>query len=266
MSGYKGYYSLIQFCPNPSRAEAVNVGVLLFCPELHFIDAQVSRNTTRARRLLEHEEVDVARLKTTQKSIKERMLVEHDRFRTLEDLNQFIGTRGNDIQLTSPRTLRVLEPVKQLGELFRELVEVEGKPANYRAALTERLRSRLEVPALEGKLERDKKITLPVVEREIKIPFAYRNGVTNLILPAHFSTGADGIHKAMRIAFEAELVKKIPPNGTSGHALQVVVDTEDSKEGREIEALVIRIIETNGEAVSARDLDSFVQKVIQQAH
>ena len=37
MNSKRGYYSLIQFCPEPSRAEAVNLGVLLFCPEAGFI-------------------------------------------------------------------------------------------------------------------------------------------------------------------------------------------------------------------------------------
>lgn len=35
----KGYYSIIQYCPDLSRFEAANVGVLLFCPERAFLKA-----------------------------------------------------------------------------------------------------------------------------------------------------------------------------------------------------------------------------------
>ena len=30
MNQHKGYYSLIQFCPDPSRLEGINIGVLVF--------------------------------------------------------------------------------------------------------------------------------------------------------------------------------------------------------------------------------------------
>ena len=37
MKPSKGYYSLIQYCPDLGRLEAANVGVLLFCPERGFL-------------------------------------------------------------------------------------------------------------------------------------------------------------------------------------------------------------------------------------
>jgi len=43
MSLTKGYYSIIQYCPDPSRLEAVNIGVALFCPELRFLRARFGR-------------------------------------------------------------------------------------------------------------------------------------------------------------------------------------------------------------------------------
>jgi len=39
MDARKGYYTLIQFRPDASRLEAVNMGILLFCPETGFIAA-----------------------------------------------------------------------------------------------------------------------------------------------------------------------------------------------------------------------------------
>ena len=49
MKPSKGCYSLIQYCPDLGRLEAANVGVLLFCPEPHFLKAQL-RHPPRVRR------------------------------------------------------------------------------------------------------------------------------------------------------------------------------------------------------------------------
>ena len=40
----KAYYCLIQYCPDMSRLEAANVGVVLFCPEKGFLAARMSRD------------------------------------------------------------------------------------------------------------------------------------------------------------------------------------------------------------------------------
>lgn len=49
MKTYKGYYSLIQFCPDLSRHEMANVGVLLFVPDRKFISARTNTNNERVR-------------------------------------------------------------------------------------------------------------------------------------------------------------------------------------------------------------------------
>ena len=51
MNAHRGYYSLIQYCPDLSRLEAVNVGVVLFCPEPRFIEARTSAGNDKPRRL-----------------------------------------------------------------------------------------------------------------------------------------------------------------------------------------------------------------------
>ena len=42
MNPETGYYGLIQCCPNPSRLEAANVGVLLFSPEHAFLNRMLT--------------------------------------------------------------------------------------------------------------------------------------------------------------------------------------------------------------------------------
>ena len=50
MTAHKGYYSVVQYCRDRSRLEAANTGVLLFCPELGYLQARTSRDNARIRR------------------------------------------------------------------------------------------------------------------------------------------------------------------------------------------------------------------------
>ena len=42
----RGYYSLIQFCPDTCRLEVANVGVVLYCPEVSFLISKLPAATT----------------------------------------------------------------------------------------------------------------------------------------------------------------------------------------------------------------------------
>ena len=58
MAAKRGYFSLVQFCPNPSRAEAVNLGVILFCPDAGFLEAKMSAGNKPAMKLVGRAGVD----------------------------------------------------------------------------------------------------------------------------------------------------------------------------------------------------------------
>ena len=55
MNATKGYYSLVQYCPDVARQEAANVGVVLFCPELAFLEARLASSNHRIRRFFGEE-------------------------------------------------------------------------------------------------------------------------------------------------------------------------------------------------------------------
>jgi hypothetical protein len=119
MSPTRGYYSLIQFCPDPARLEAANVGVVLFCPDLGFIKAKTARGNDRLRRFFRAESFDRRRVDAAKRAIVDRLNVEAERFKTPDDLRGFIDTRANDIVLTAPRPMRVSEePEAELARLF----------------------------------------------------------------------------------------------------------------------------------------------------
>jgi Protein of unknown function (DUF3037) len=119
MTAQKGYYCLIQFCPDPSRLEAVNVGVLLFCPGTKFA-ARTAKGNRRPRKLVD--QLDKASLNAAKRALERRLEVDASRFQTLQDLQQFADTRGNILELTKPRPIKVFDPAADLDKLFHELV------------------------------------------------------------------------------------------------------------------------------------------------
>src|SRR5215813_971909 len=107
MDAKKGYYSLIQFCPNPSRLETVNVGIVLFCPELNFLEARTTKGNQRPAKLVGHKNIAKAGLNAAKRSIERRMATDKQAFSNIEDLQKFVDSRGNVLKLTPPRSTKV---------------------------------------------------------------------------------------------------------------------------------------------------------------
>jgi hypothetical protein len=126
MAAKRGYYSLLQFCPDPSRAEVVNLGVVLFCPEVRFIAAKTAASNLRAAKLVGRSRFDSASLDAAKLAIERRLEVDRERFQTLEDFQYFVDTRANVLRLTTPRPVKVFDPEEDIRQLFDELVE--GRP------------------------------------------------------------------------------------------------------------------------------------------
>ncbi len=83
MSFAKGYYSIIQYCPDPSRLEAVNIGVTLFSPDLHFLKTRFGRSRTRISHLFGKQDWEFVHLQRT--AIEARLAKEQEAFASLED-------------------------------------------------------------------------------------------------------------------------------------------------------------------------------------
>ncbi|HLK59726.1 MAG TPA: DUF3037 domain-containing protein [Chthonomonadaceae bacterium] len=145
MAGLRGYYSIIQYCPDAARAEVANVGVVLFCPECKFLDARVSERNDRIARFFGRRSFDPEQVNNAKQALVNRLRVERDYFLTPEDLTHFAQTRANEIVLTLPRPMQVEDPVSDLNALFLELV-------NDRQAQTPSLRKLEEIKAKPSKL------------------------------------------------------------------------------------------------------------------
>lgn len=123
MQGHKGYYSLIQYCPDLGRRESVNIGVLLLCPELSFMKALTDVELRRVCDCFAPTDAERREVEAMRESIERRLIAEASNISSLDDLISFVRSRGNAIQLTEPRPTKVNDPEKDLGTLFTQLVE-----------------------------------------------------------------------------------------------------------------------------------------------
>ena len=186
MNPSKGYYSVIQYCPDPSRGEAANVGVLLFCPNLQYAKTRMDLGNDRIRSFFKIEGPDLVRVNIVKQSIADRLATEGARLKSLEDLERFIATRANQIQMTDPRPMKVFDPEEDLAELFEQLVGGRARGESTEP-LKQKLAKKFQSENVQKFLLRDIQVTVPVFKRTMTVPFGYQNGCFNLIQPTSFA-------------------------------------------------------------------------------
>jgi hypothetical protein len=218
MKPLKGYYSLIQYCPDLSRMEAVNIGVLLFCPEINFIKARTDKTESRVRKLFGLKREDKSRINAMREAIEKRLIVDQENFQTLEDLEKFIQTRANAVQITPPRPMKVFEPEKDLEELFNQLVAEKETEAlddgtqSVPESINVKLEKTFSKDEVKKRLRANLSIPVPALRREVHFPYGFQNGHFNLIQPVPFDAkNRDAVlDKACKYAVEGDLIASHP--------------------------------------------------------
>jgi hypothetical protein len=211
MNAAKGYYCLIQYCPDLGRLEAANVGVLLFCPERLFLKAKTAGNNRRIIQFFGRSGHDWDRINSLKRGIEERLSKENADIRNLEDLQRFIALRANVIQITPPRPIKVLDPERDLEQLSREFLGGIAHRTNQRS-LRRYVQERLYDAGLQDKLQTDIRVQVPLFKKEVEVPFGYQNGRFNLLTPVPF-TAKDldhSVHTACKYAVEGESLNETP--------------------------------------------------------
>ncbi len=266
MGAARGYYSLIQYCPDLSKAESVNVGVLLFCPDMKFIDARTSSGNDRVRKFFGRESFDSARLQAAKRAIETRLRLCREDFRTVDDLDHFIETRANELLMTAPRPIKVFNPEADLDALFKELVGGRVKKEVHVPEIPQ-LDQAFRSSSFVNRVQFDQQVEIPVLGREIHVPYAYRNGALNLIKPQQFPKTEGNVKEtAMRLAIEGDLLSRHAAEDGTKRKLIVVSVTAQSGDG-EREDWIRRILkEYHTRLVVPSQLEEFVQEVNREAH
>ena len=181
----RGYYSIIQYCPDPSRLEAVNIGVALFCPEVRFLRARFGRRKTPVRQLFGKQDWDFVDAQRV--AIEARLGRHEEDFQTLEAFESFVAKRAGAFRLTPPRPVKVENPQHELQALFARLVGSQGESKrNAERRIAKELDDRFRVAGVEARLQSNVVVHPPTLPEPFKVPFAYRNGRLNLIEPVQF--------------------------------------------------------------------------------
>lgn len=267
MKAQKGYYSLLQYCPDASRLEAVNVGVVLFCPESQFLAVRTSRNNTRARKLVGRREFDLASLTSAKLAIEKRLQTDREAFQSIEAFQHFVDTRANALQLTAPRSIKVLDPQECLEKLYRELVGGPLRTTTRRPSMS-KLDQVFQQLSSQGRAKLNIDVTIPVLQRRLEIPYAYQNGVFNLVKPHCFSgQESAAVNTAMRFAIEGDLIFKHPIDLQPKSQLIVVPTFDRADVSDTLERRIDDILrQYNVKTVLANQVDAFADDVLQHAH
>jgi hypothetical protein len=205
MNSAKGYYSIVQYCPDLSRFEAANVGVLLFCPERAYLKAVTVKNNSRIIRFFGSAGHDWKRINAFKRGLVDRLQKEAADIKSIDDLKQFIAMRAGLLQITTPRSMRIVDPDKDLKDLYEQVIGEPIKTSRGKS-LRRYIGDRLSSAGLEKKVARNVPVNVPVLEKQIEFPYGFRNGRFNLINPVRFLAAdpEQSVNTACKYAVEGQ--------------------------------------------------------------
>jgi hypothetical protein len=234
----KGFYSLVQYCPNRFRAEAVNIGLVLVCAEPHAVRVRMTDRFDRVRRLFSMDKSELKDLKFFSDSLQSRIEYSRDQFHSADDLLSFAAARANDIRMTEPRLAKLTDIDQDFGRLYADLVDAEKTPGHRLKESPTLLPPELNEVFYRLQRERriwdPKPITVPILRRKLDVPYAFQNGVVNLVKPQVFSGNSRAESIATNLAVMGNLFEQHKVDGES-FKLIVVSTIEDEKQKKEID-------------------------------
>ncbi len=258
MTPNKGWFSIVQFCPDPNRLESANIGVLLFCPALGFLDVRIASDNKRIKKFFGSKDIDLPLVNSFKKGLKERLQKEHKHIVDHEQLMDFVDRRANQVRISPPRSIRVIEPEKQLDDLFLEMV---GGTEQTERSVKDLLTQALEQPKIASKLYKSvPTITVPIDDRPLEVPYAFQNGRFNLIKPVRFQSESS-LSTAYRYAVEGDSIYHTEDNKYGKLKLLVVGSFRSQSD--ENKPTVKSVLESHHVKLYSMDeVDQLVQEIL----
>ncbi len=264
-----GYYSVIQYCPDRSRMEAANVGVLLFVADRNYLDVRFSSGNDRIRRFFSKDRaIDFDSINAMKSMMEHRFSVELENLRERGALETFLHRFANEITFTKLRSVRVENPEAELAQLFEELVggRIKRDPVAPLESL-ERVRERFSQTDIVEKLQRDIPVTVPVIGDSWNADYAFQNGRYNLIRIKEFKQQKEAalLKEACQTAAEGNLLYKHRDTQHGEQQLMIIANlpTPTLGFGDRIEQLMV---EHNVRFFPDDQLDDLANLIIATAH
>lgn len=207
-----GYFSAVVFVPDEFRAEGINLGVVVLCPDLRRVVYKFSSNFQRVRRILAGgQKVDAKRLMVMIAGLREQLDENHGKILSSDDLRKFANLFRNRLQLSDPRPCLVGDIGKDLDTLFARLVKTSCQPKTPLKGRTVQqvraeFRHQLEKRGLFARLEHDIKIPAKYKPGEYEFAHGYLNGRYHIIQEEGFAVSDpnDNCERAFALATEIE--------------------------------------------------------------
>lgn len=267
MSHTRSFYSIIQYVPDAGRAEAANVGVVLFVPSERRIEVRTSPTLNRVRRFFAPGKFQLQRVHLALAALKNRLVLGKDEFADEQAFAQFVAARADVVRLTAPRLALISNPLNDLNELYSELVG-DLESARQLADAMEILPPR--IAEVLGRLEADHKvwrpgaIEIPKIRRKFDVSFAYRNGTLSYVRTESLAGHAKLDSRLEKLGFNGQLLYEHP---TEGQRQMLVVLSSDPAASREVEdRFASTLTEFHVRFVPYRLVDEFATEIEQSAH
>ena len=264
MTPTRGFFSVIQFCPDLERGECANVGVVLAVPSLGYLGVRIAEDNEAPKRRFGKEAFDDARLTLAKKALEGRIRAEGSAWTSAEDLIQFGKKEGNKMLLSLPRTILVENCEAELEELYMRLAHVDARTRRRPRKLD--LRRIFEEKLAGVPLQHDLTVEIPELGT-MEVPYAYQNGALNLIRPEAFpiDPGSAG-DRASDLAVKGHLIHK--HSVAAGHPQKLIVigGFEESIEEDVKRRIAYVLQEHDARLVPEDQLDDFAEEVRREAH
>lgn len=258
---HPGFYSVVRFCPDIERGEAVNVGVIVGAPALGMRVRMAERNEYVKRRF-GAEAFDNTRLALTKDGLAERLKEVEP---TAEAVAAFGAAEAGKLQLSPPRPMVVTNLEGEVLALFQRLVEDpeiarrERRTPKPDLAPIIRQLGRRNVP-----IQRRPEVSVPVLDEPLTADFAFQNGVRNLVKAVGLSGRAESaMEEASDLGSKGLLLARHPTADGARSALIVVAEIDDQRLRQRVSRLLsdheVRFVE-------AAALPSFADEIERDAH
>ena len=267
MTQMRGFFSVIQYCPDLDRGEYANVGIVLAIPQHRVLEVRISEDNEGPKQRFGAKAFDDVRLTIAKKGLAGRVREEGATWSSAEDLLRFSSKEGNNLTLSVPKVIMVENPTADLEELYSRLVHVERRRKQRRR------KQRLQAPDLVAVFEAGL-IGVPLLTNyqveipeygDWEVPYAYQNGVLNLISSEAFSERA-AEDKGNDLAVKAHLVRR-HSDATGKPQKLIVVGGFDAEAPESLKRRIEFILEEcDARLVREEKLDEFVQEIRREAH
>ncbi len=258
---HPGFYSVVRFCPDIDRGEAVNVGVIIGAPGIGMRVRMAERNEYVKRRF-GAEAFDNTRLTLVKDGLAERL---KDVEPTAEALTGFGAAEAGKLQISPPRPMVVSDLDGEVLSLFQRLVE------DPEIARRERRTPKPDLSPIVKQLvrrnvpiQRRPEVNVPILDEPLTADFAFQNGARNLVKSVGLSGREENaMEEASDLGSKGLLLAKHPGANGAESKLVVVADIDDQQLRQRVHRLLndhdVRFVEVN-------DLPSFAEEIERDAH